>query len=300
MTQTLTTTISAEALSELGNGESLSKRAIRKMKSQPIVLASFAVLFIYIFIALLGYLNVLPDFQQRVGTSHEIPSLSVAKILGTDLFGRSVLYKILAGLKTAITMGFLVTLFAVPVGVVLGCLAGFYGGRVDSFIVWLYTVIVSVPYILLVMAISYSLGKGLLAVCIAIAGANWVSLCRMIRGEVMKHKEREYVLATRLLGAKNNYIMFRHILPNVLHLAIITASLMVLGAIKIEVVLTYIGVGVQDGSSWGSMIAEAPGELINGIWWPLAAVAFAMFLIIYALNVVGDALRDALDPKLVG
>jgi len=211
-----------------------------------------------------------------------------------------VLYKILAGLKTAITMGFLVTLFAVPVGVVLGCLSGFYGGRVDTFIVWLYTVISSVPYILLVIAISYSLGKGLIAVCLAIAMASWVGLCRLIRGEVMKHKEREYVLATRLLGATNNYIMFRHILPNVLHLAIITASLMVLGAIKIEVILTYIGVGVQDGSSWGAMIAEAPGELVNGIWWPLAAVGFTMFMIIYALNVVGDALRDALDPKLVG
>jgi len=296
----LTNNISAEALSELGNGESLSKRAIRRMKKQPVVLVSFAVVFSYIFLAILGYLNFLPDFQQRVGGSHEMPSLSIAKILGTDLFGRSVLYKILAGLKTAITMGFLVTLFAVPVGVVLGCLSGFYGGRVDTFIVWLYTVISSVPYILLVIAISYSLGKGLIAVCLAIAMASWVGLCRLIRGEVMKHKEREYVLATRLLGATNNYIMFRHILPNVLHLAIITASLMVLGAIKIEVILTYIGVGVQDGSSWGAMIAEAPGELVNGIWWPLAAVGFTMFMIIYALNVVGDALRDALDPKLVG
>ena len=227
----LTNNISAEALSELGNGESLSKRAIRRMKKQPVVLVSFAVVFSYIFLAILGYLNFLPDFQQRVGGSHEMPSLSIAKILGTDLFGRSVLYKILAGLKTAITMGFLVTLFAVPVGVVLGCLSGFYGGRVDTFIVWLYTVISSVPYILLVIAISYSLGKGLIAVCLAIAMASWVGLCRLIRGEVMKHKEREYVLATRLLGATNNYIMFRHILPNVLHLAIITASLMVLGAI---------------------------------------------------------------------
>ncbi len=115
----------------------------------------------------------------------------------------------------------------------------------------------------------------------------------------MKHRNREYVLAVRLLGAGDLRVIFRHILPNVLHLAIITASLTVLNAIKSEVILTFLGVGIQDGASWGTMVADATGELVNGIWWPLAGVAAAMFAVIYALNVVGDALRDSLDPKLV-
>ena len=181
----------------------------------------------------------------------------------------------------------------------MGSLSGYYGGKIDALITWLYSVIISVPGILLIIAISYSLGKGLMAVCIAMAATYWVGLCRMIRGEFLKHKEKEYVMAAELLGAGDFLIIFRHILPNVIHLAIVTASLMILGAIKSEVMLTYLGVGIQTGASWGTMISDAPGELVNGIWWPLAAVVFAMFFIIYALNILGDALRDALDPKLL-
>lgn len=289
----------AEVEETLDSGESLGKRAWRKLRAQPLVMISFAIIFVYIVIAICGYADWLPDFQERVGASNEAPSLDLAKFLGTDVFGRSVFFKILAGAKTAMTMGFLVTLIAIPIGVGLGGLAGFYGGRIDSLIVWLYSVVVSVPYILLVVAMSFALGKGLFAVCVSLGSVSWVGLCRMIRGEVLKHKSREYVLASRLIGASDTIVMFRHILPNVMHIAIITGSLMVLGAIKSEVVLTYIGVGIQDGASWGSMISSAPGELVNGIWWPLAGVVGAMFFIIYALNVVGDALRDALDPKLL-
>ncbi len=142
------------------------------------------------------------------------------------------------------------------------------------------------------------LGRGMFSICVAMGSVSWVGLCRLVRGEVMKHKNREYVQAIRLLGARDFRIMFRHILPNVVHLAIITASLMILGAIKSEIILTYLGVGIQDGASWGTMIADATGELVNGIWWPLAGVTTAMFAVVYALNFVGDALRDALDPKL--
>ena len=196
-------------------------------------------------------------------------------------------------------MGLVVTGIAVPIGVAMGALAGYYGKTLDLVITWLYSVIASIPGILLLIAISYSLGKGLIAVCIAMAASYWISLCRMIRGEFIKHKESEYVLAAKLLGANDFVIIFKHILPNVVHIAIVTSSLMVLNAIKAEVMLTYLGVGIQDGASWGAMISAAPGELTNEIWWSLAAVVFFMFLIIYALNVVGDTLRDILDPKLL-
>jgi peptide/nickel transport system permease protein len=280
-------------------GESLGKRALTILMRKRFVVLCFAAVLVYIGVAALGYLGGLPDFQERVGTSYESPSLSVAKILGTDIFGRSIFYKILVGTRTAMTIGFFVTAISIPVGVTLGSVAGFYGGRVDAIIVWLYSVISSVPYILLIVGISYVLGKGLPAICIALGAVGWVGLCRLIRGEVIKHRSREYVLAIRLLGASDFRIIFRHILPNVIHLAIVTASLSILGAIKAEVILTFLGVGVQSGDSWGTMIQDATGELSNGIWWPLAGVTAAMFVIIYALNVVGDALRDALDPKLI-
>ncbi|MBH23027.1 MAG: peptide ABC transporter permease [Myxococcales bacterium] len=279
--------------------ESLGQRALRQLLKKKFVVFCFAIIALYLFIAFLGVIGLLPDYQERVAAPYQPPSLGFATLLGTDIFGRSVLYKILAGTQTAMTIGFLVTAISVPVGVALGALSGFYGGKVDAFIVWLYTVIVSVPYILMVIAISYVLGKGLVAICIAMGALGWVGLCRLTRGEFLKHRDREYVMASRLLGASDMRIIFIHILPNVIHLAIITASLRILGAIKSEVILTYLGVGIQDGSSWGTMISDASGELVQGIWWPLTGVAAAMFVIIYALNVAGDALRDALDPKLL-
>ena len=279
-------------------GESLGRRAARNLRRDRTAMACFVVIAAYVGVALLGYTGLLPDFQERVGGSYEPPSLSFAKIFGTDIFGRSILYKILAGTETAMTIGFIVTGISLPIGITLGALAGYYGGRIDAGIVWLYSVISSVPSILLIVGISYVLEKGIVAICIALGAVSWVGLCRLIRGEGLKHRNREYVLAVRLLGAGDAIIIFRHILPNVIHLAIVTASLLVLSSIKSEVILTFLGVGIQDGASWGTMITDATGELVTGIWWPLAGVTTAMFVIIYALNVAGDALRDARDPKL--
>ncbi len=280
-------------------GDSLARRAWRSLRRDRMVMLCFAVISLYVIVALLGYSGLLPDMQERVGTKYEAPSLSFAKLFGTDIFGRSILYKILAGAQTAMTIGFIVTGISLPIGISLGALAGYYGGRVDAVVVWLYSVISSVPSILLIVGISYVLEKGITAICIALGVVSWVGLCRLIRGEVIKHRSREYVLAVRLLGAGDATIIFRHILPNVFHLAIVTASLTILSAIKSEVILTFLGVGIQDGSSWGTMITDATGELVSGIWWPLAGVSLAMFLVMYALNVAGDALRDALDPKLI-
>jgi len=287
------------AVATIPRGETLGGRALRILLKNRSAVVCFGVVGLYAAIAILGTLGALPDFQERVGGSYQPPSLSFAKLLGTDIFGRSVFYKLLIGTRTAMTIGFFVTVISIPLGVALGCLAGYYGGRVDALIVWLYSVVSSIPYILLIIGISYVLGKGMASICLAMGAVSWVGLCRLIRGEVMKHRDREYVLAVRLLGAGDLRVIFRHILPNVLHLAIITASLTVLNAIKSEVILTFLGVGIQDGASWGTMVADATGELVNGIWWPLAGVTAAMFAVIYALNVVGDALRDALDPKLV-
>lgn len=283
----------------INEGESPGKRAWQRLKRRKFTMFCLGVIVFYVLIALIGYLNLLPDFQERVGTANESPSLTAAKILGTDLFGRSVLYKILVGTKTAITIGFLTTLISVPVGIFFGSIAGYFGGKVDALVMWIYTVLSSIPSILLLVGIAYVLGKGLLSICVAMAAVTWVGLCRLIRGEVMKHKNMEYVLASRLLGASDFRLIFRHILPNVFHLAIISASLTTLTAIKFEVILTFLGVGIQDGASWGTMVADAAGELVNGIWWPLFGVTVAMFLILYALNIVGDGLRDALDPKFV-
>jgi ABC-type dipeptide/oligopeptide/nickel transport system permease subunit len=158
--------------------------------------------------------------------------------------------------------------------------------------------VVSIPDILLITAISYSLGRGIESMCVALAATSWVGIMRLVRGEVLKHKGKEYVLAARMLGAGSTRIMFGEILPNVLHVGIVTSSLVLLGAVKAEVILTYLGIGVQDGASWGLLISGASQDLTNDIWWPLAGTVSAMFVLIYSLSVVGDALRDALDPRV--
>lgn len=267
-------------------------------QKQPMALWALGIVALYGLIALLGFVGALPDFQTRVAEPYMPPQAGFSMWLGSDIFGRSVVYKLLVGTQTAMTVGFLTTAITLPLGVGLGALAGYFGGKVDVGIVWLYSVIASVPYILLIVAISWALGKGMASICIAMGCVGWVGLCRLVRGETLKHKNREYVLAARLIGAGEMRILGLHILPNVLHVAIISASLQVLSAIKAEVILTYLGVGIQNDASWGSMIAASAGELSTGVWWPLAGVVGFMFAIMYALNVLGDALRDALDPRM--
>ncbi len=218
--------------------------------------------------------------------------------LGTDSLGRDVLLQIVQGTRIAFEVGILTSLIAIPIAVVLGALAGYFGRRVDDFIVWLYTVFDSIPGLLFILAIAVVVGKGLVGVCLGIGLTTWVGLCRLIRGEYIKHRDRQYVLAARALGVGHAAIMFRHILPNVLHLVIISFSLRFPGAILTEVVLSYLGVGVQGEPSWGIMISDAKLRLWQGHWWELGGATAAMFFIVLAFNLFGDALRDALDPKL--
>ena len=260
--------------------------------------ACMLIVALYVGVALAGYAGFLPDIDASVGGSQEPPHWDWARLLGTDVLGRSIWHRVLAGTQTAVTIGLATTAIAIPLGTALGLAAGWFGGWVDATVMWLYSVVVSIPEILLVTAISYTLGKGLFSMCVAIAATSWVGIMRLVRGEVLKHKDKEYVLAARSLGAGSGRIMFREILPNVTHVAIVTASLVLLGAVKFEVILTYLGLGIQDGASWGLLIAGASQDLTNDIWWPLAGTVGAMFLLIYALSVIGDALRDALDPRV--
>ena len=276
----------------------IARQALGSLWRRPSPRACLLVLSLYTLIALAGNLNALPDIDATVGGSQDPPSWRWATLLGTDILGRSVFFRVLAGAQTAMTIGFLTTALVIPFGTALGLAAGWFGGRVDAFITWLYTVVVSIPDILLISAISYAMGKGLASMCLAIAATSWVGVMRLVRGEVLKHKHREYVLAARALGVGSLQIMTSEILPNVLHVAIVMATLVLLGAVKFEVILTYLGLGIQDGTSWGLLIAGASQDLTNGIWWPLAGTVAAMFALIYSLSVVGDALRDALDPNV--
>lgn len=225
------------------------------------------------------------------------PPLTPGHVLGTDGLGRDVLGRLVQGTRIAFEVGIWTSLIAIPLGVLLGCLAGYFGGRTDDLIVWFYTSIASIPGILLILAIALVAGKGMGGVCLGIGLTTWVGLCRLIRAEVMKQRELPYVTAARVLGFGPLRILFRHILPNLLHLVIITFTLRFPAAIGTEVFLSFLGVGVQGEPSWGVMISGARLRLWQGAWWEMTFVSLAIFLIVLAFHLVGDALRDALDPR---
>jgi peptide/nickel transport system permease protein len=278
---------------------SLWKDAFIRLSKDKLALVSLIIVLTYFFVAILSALGLIAsNWSQEVGASNLAPSME--HYFGTDIFGRSVLLKVIRGTQVAMSVGVAASIIAIPIGVLLGALAGYFGGWIDDFVTWLYTTFSSVPNIMLLISITLILGKGIFAVYIALGATSWVTLCRLIRGEVMKHKEREYVQAAGAIGGGHFRKLFRHILPNVSHIIIINTSMQFQIAIKSEVILSYLGLGVQGEPSWGTMIDDAKLELVRGVWWQLAGATVAMFFILLAFNILSDALRDALDPKLKG
>ncbi len=278
---------------------SLWRDAFGRLFQDKWAVASFIIVIAYSLVAILSAMGLIAyDWAREVGGSNLPPSAE--HYFGTDIFGRDVLSKVIRGTQIAMSVGLATSLIAIPIGVILGAFAGYFGGWVDDLITWLYTTFSSIPNIMLLISITMILGKGLFAVYVALGATSWVNLCRLIRGEVMKHKEREYVQAAGAIGGGHFRKLFKHILPNVTHIIIINTSLQFQIAIKSEVILSYLGLGVQGEPSWGTMIDDAKLELSRGVWWQLAGATLAMFVIVLAFNLLGDALRDSLDPKLKG
>jgi ABC-type dipeptide/oligopeptide/nickel transport system permease subunit len=281
-------------------GRSLWSDAWTRVKKDRVALLCIGIVFAYSLVALLTQLGFFASPWDRVvGEAYQEPSLKTPELwLGTDIFGRSVLYKVLHGTRIAMSVGLMSSLLSVPIGVLLGAVAGYFGGWVDECVVWFYTTLSSIPNIMLLIAVTFVLGKGLGAMYVALGITAWVSLARVIRGEFIKHKSRDYVIAAESLGASHQSRIFKHILPNVSHFIIINLSIQFMSAIKAEVILSFLGLGVQGQPSWGVMIDDAKLELSRGVWWQLAGATTAMFFIVLAFNLLGDALRDALDPKI--
>jgi peptide/nickel transport system permease protein len=219
-------------------------------------------------------------------------------LLGSDNLGRDVLQRLLQGTRIAFHVGVLTSLIALPLGVLLGCLGGYFGGRTDSLVVWLCATVSSIPSLLLILAVSMVVGKGLAGVTWGIGLTTWVGVCRSIRAEVIKHRGRTYVEAARVLGYSHARILLRHILPNVMHLVLISFSIRFPAAVGTEVFVSFLGIGVQGEPSWGVMLNNARLRLWQGVWWELTFVTLALFGLVLVFNVLADRLRDLLDPSI--
>jgi len=290
-----------------------------RIRANRLAMICLVILAVYVLVALIGFTGILnKPVEAKVGDSYGAPSVhKISLWLGTDIFGRSVLWRLLYGARVALTVGVLSAVISSVIGTVLGLIAGYFGGWVDNLVIWLFSTVSSIPGILLIMALAFVLkGRelpfvhdaqghpvaltGIPVIVLALGLTSWVGLCRYIRGEVLKLRERDYVAAARAIGLRNTNILFRHILPNVFHLIIIDFSIGLGGFVQAEVVLSFLGLGVTDQPSWGRMIDDAKLELLKGVWWQMAAATVAIFVFSLAVNIIGDALRDALDPRLRG
>lgn len=282
-----------------GSSNSLWQHALKTLIKDKLAVTSLIIVVFYSLLAVLSATGLIASgWSEEVGPSYAPPSADY--LFGLDIFGRSVLAKTIKGTEIAMSVGLVTGMISMVIGVFLGAIAGYYGGKVDEFIVWFYTTFTSIPTFMLLVSITFILGKGILAVYLALGLTTWVSLCRLIRGEFIRHKDRDYVQAASAIGGGDFRKIFKHILPNVFHIVIINFSLQFQVAIKSEVILSYLGLGVQGKPSWGIMINDAKLELARGNWWQLAAATVAMMIVVLAFNILGDALRDALDPKLKG
>ncbi len=235
--------------------------------------------------------------KQSIETTVQSPTLP----FGGDRLGRSVLDKAIKGSQISILVGVLAAVVAAAIGTVLGALGGFFGGRVGDLLEWVYNVFTSIPGILLIFAFAAVAGRGVTSVVLILGLTGWTGIYRLVRAEFMKHAVRDYVRSAEAIGASPAQRMFRHILPNVSHVVLVQLSIHVVGFIKYEVILSYLGLGVSvDQVSWGTMLAEAQSEMILGYWWQLATATLFMAVFVTAFSLMTDALRDALDPKLRG
>jgi len=281
-------------------GESLGRQALRRLKRNRLAVAgallvALVALACFVLPALLGLDPVTSDPALR----HQPPSFS--HWLGTDALGRDYAARVLAGGQTSLAVGLVATLACVVIGVLYGAFAGYYGGRVDEIMMRLVDFLYGIPYIFLVILIMLLFSESArgqpLPVFLALGLVEWLTMARVVRGQVLTLRNREFVLATRLLGAGDFHVIARHILPNVLGVVVVYATLTVPAVIILESFLSFLGLGLK--LSWGQLVAEAVGVVnpVASYWWLLVFPSTALALTLFSLNYVGDGLRDALDPK---
>jgi len=259
-------------------------------------------------ISILGWLTQGVPKEKSYSAPWASTSLSLSKpeklkgwhLLGTDALGKDTFVESLRACRTALLIGGITSAIYVPLGALFGIFAGYFRRWADDIIQYVYTVIYSIPEILLLISMLVVLGKSIFNMSLALAVTAWVSLCRLVRGETMRQTERPYIAAARALGQSHWNIIVHHLLPNVMHLVLISAVLGFSHLVLAEAMLSYLGVGSPIGTpSWGVMIDGARGELGREplVWWNLISATCALFGLVLSLNLFGDALRRAFDPK---
>ncbi|MBR5092423.1 MAG: ABC transporter permease, partial [Bacteroidales bacterium] len=247
-----------------------------------------------------GYTGSVPNDGpvRRVAQAQVLRTSTRTFLLGTDAYGRDVLSMLMIGSRVSLSVGFIAILIALLVGITLGALAAYHGGWVDNVILWLINVVWSIPTVLLVIAITFALGKGFWQIFVAVGLTMWVDIARVVRGEVLSIKEKEYVEATRALGFSTFRTIFRHILPNIVGAVVVVAASNFASAILLEAGLSFLGIGVQPPMpSWGMMVKDYYGYILLDSAYLALLPGAAIMLIVLAFMLLANGLRDALDIR---
>jgi ABC-type dipeptide/oligopeptide/nickel transport system permease subunit len=287
-------------MSVAARGESLWRRAARKFGRDRLGMAALVVVLLYFVAAVgvwLGWWAV--GWADLTGARWE--AVSGTHWFGTNIIGQDIYARAIYSTATAFEVGLIVAVLSTTIGAVLGAFAGFYAGSwLDALLSWLMSVLDAIPFYLFVAAVAYSLAGNPWAMHVAMITTFWVGTGRLIRGEVIKLRGMEYIEAAHSIGLPEGTIIFRHILPNTSHILLVQASVTFVSAIKAEVILSFLGLGIKDGMSWGLMIDESTKEVLAGFYNNFLAASLLMFGLVMAFNAVADALQDALDPRKVG
>jgi peptide/nickel transport system permease protein len=272
-------------------------RTWTRLKNDRAGLAGLAIVSLFLMLALgvwLGWLG--QGWSAADGGRWESPG--AAHWLGTNVLGQDIFERAVYSVRTAFEIGLVVSVFSTLLGAVLGALSGWYHQTwIDGTVMWMKGVLDAIPFYLFVAAVAFALQGQPWAMHLAMIATFWTTTGRLVRGEVIKIKSLDYVRSAQAIGLPDMLILVRHVLPNTTHILLVQTTIAFVAAIKTEVILSFLGLGVQDGVSWGLMLAESTQEVLAGHFGNFLAATGMLFLLLMGFNLLADALQDALDPK---
>ncbi len=272
------------------------KIILLRILSNTIAVIGICFILMIVLIALLAPV-IVPYDPYKINVYRVLEPPSKDHFFGTDELGRDVLSRIIYGARVSLKVGIIAMGIAIITGTLLGSIAGYYGGFIDSLIMRIVDVMLSFPTLFLILAIVAVLEPNIYIIMAVIGLTGWMDVARLVRAEVLSLKEREFVLASKAMGASSFRIIFKHILPNAIYPVIVAATFAVGGAILIESGLSFLGLGIQPPEpSWGGILSVGK-DYITVAWWMSFFPGIAIFLTVLSFNLFGEALRDALDPK---
>ena len=279
-------------------GRSLWVDARRRLFQNKAADVSLFLIFLIAFLSFFGPFFLKYSFSDTDWNSiYYPPSLNNGHFLGTDGNGRDLLVRILYGGRLSLTIGILATLVSVFIGVIYGTIAGYFGGKLDIFMMRVVEILYAMPYLIFVILLMVVFGRNIYFLFIAIGAVEWLTMARIVRGQTISLKEKEFIETSKALGQSNFMIIWKHIIPNLAGPIVVYITLMVPSVIILESFLSFLGLGVQEPlTSWGVLISEGSREMETA-WWLLIFPGIFMTITLASLNFIGDGLRDAIDPK---